>query len=203
VRKLDPLSPWARAVAFSSDGARVAAGSVDGTIRVFDVASGRLVWGPISGHRSTIWSLAYSPTQPSRFVTGGSDQFMRVWTEGEQRPVFESDVHDEWVNGVSFSRDGDRILSVGADATARVWRFVDHASDGDPRRLPEVTLLSTYEVPSRSNAGAFSPDGDAIAIASDDGIGRVFPLDSRAWFAIGCDLLRGLPEYEKVASICR
>ena len=49
-----------RDIAFSPDGTRIASGSLDLTVRVWDVSSGVLLLGPLQGHTGHILSVAYS-----------------------------------------------------------------------------------------------------------------------------------------------
>jgi WD40 repeat protein/serine/threonine protein kinase len=179
-----------RALALSADGHSVLAGTIDGTLRLLDVETGGVRWGPVAAHRSWIQGVAFSPVDPSRVVSVGIDQFVRSWSVGRSRPLVESDAHADWVHTVTFSADGARLLTAGSDRTARIWRADD------------LTPLATFEVPGRATAAAFSPSADAIAIGVEDGVGRVYPTDPMAYFTIGCALLRDLPEQAKVASFC-
>jgi len=60
------------------------------------------------------------------------------------------------VHGLSFSPQGDRLLSYAADKTLKIWNLVDGG----------VTTLLGHEAVVR--AGSFSPDGSLVASGSDD-----------------------------------
>ena len=47
-------------VAFSPDGSRLASGSDDQTVRVWNIATGQ-VEQTLEGHSATVWSVAFSP----------------------------------------------------------------------------------------------------------------------------------------------
>lgn len=51
---------WINAIAFSPDGRRIALGSDDEPIRVWDADTGALVAGPFKGHTNPILSVNFS-----------------------------------------------------------------------------------------------------------------------------------------------
>ncbi|MDV8107530.1 hypothetical protein, partial [Rhodococcus sp. IEGM 69] len=48
-------------VAFSPDGQRIASGSSDKTVRVWDATTGEPVGQPLTGHLDSVWGVAFSP----------------------------------------------------------------------------------------------------------------------------------------------
>ncbi|KAF7970642.1 hypothetical protein HWV62_23372, partial [Athelia sp. TMB] len=58
------------AVAFSPDGLRIASGSADGFVRVWDAETGALIVAPFEGHTSDIQSVAFSPD--GQWIASGS-----------------------------------------------------------------------------------------------------------------------------------
>ncbi|GAB4815773.1 hypothetical protein N2152v2_002819 [Parachlorella kessleri] len=77
-------------VAYSPDGRRLAAGSMDGTVAVFDVATGGLLH-TLEGHFKPVRGLAFTPGHESwvlsvsvhpdgtAFASGGSDSKVKLW----------------------------------------------------------------------------------------------------------------------------
>ena len=53
-------SNWVYAVAFSLDGGRIASGSYDMTVKVWDAATGEAVQ-TLEGHSSYVYAVAFSP----------------------------------------------------------------------------------------------------------------------------------------------
>ena len=65
------------AVAFSPDGARLASASYDGTVRVWDPATGTAL-ATLTGHDGRVDAVAFSPD--GRLVaSAGNDRTVRVW----------------------------------------------------------------------------------------------------------------------------
>ena len=65
-------------MAFSPDGKRIAAGNSDGTVRVWDAATGRPVGQPMTGHTGSVNSVAFS-LDGKLIASGSSDQTVRLW----------------------------------------------------------------------------------------------------------------------------
>ncbi|KAJ7099953.1 chromatin associated protein [Mycena belliarum] len=73
-------------VAISPSGARVAAGSLDSLVRVWDVRTGALV-RRLRGHGDSVYSVAFVPETPTAprgvgLVSGGLDRTVRGWDLG-------------------------------------------------------------------------------------------------------------------------
>ena len=65
------------ALAFSPDGARIAAASPRGAVSLFETASGKPIF-TLSGPGLPVWSLAFTP-DGRHLLTGGGDRLVRRW----------------------------------------------------------------------------------------------------------------------------
>jgi WD40 repeat protein/serine/threonine protein kinase len=142
-------------VAFSSDGSRLASGSGDQTIMVWDTASGQKL-RTLTGHVGEVWSVAFSP-DGSRLASASWDQTVRIWDAASGQELFKLQGHTGPVDSVAFSPNGSWLASGSNDRTIKVW---DLTGGNKSRTLPGHT--------GRVWSVAFSPDGSRLASASRD-----------------------------------
>ena len=62
----------------SSDLARIASGSWDNTLRLWDAKTGAALGEPLRGHTNWVRSVAFSP-EGKRLVSGSQDFTVRIW----------------------------------------------------------------------------------------------------------------------------
>jgi WD40 repeat protein len=168
-----------KALAFSPDGSRIATGSVDNQLRLWDVKTGRQIGAPaealqgasasgtsqslpdLTGEELSIVSLAFSP-DATRIVTGSSNGALQLWGASTGQPIgapFMAAGREGAAERVAFSRDGSRIVSGGDDGILLQW----NASDLRPlATLPGLKGPWGIQV-------ARSPDGARIASVGDRG----------------------------------
>jgi pleiotropic regulator 1 len=133
MRVISAHAGWVRAIAVDHSNEWFATGSVDRTIKIFDLASGNLKL-TLTGHISGIRGLAISKLTPYMFSIG-EDKQVKCW-DMEQNKVIR-DYHAHLSGGYCCSllenQGGPNILVTGGrDSVARVW---------DIRTTAEVAVL--------------------------------------------------------------
>ena len=129
---------------FSRDGRRIATASGDGTARVWDVATGRLIH-TLRSHEQPVRDVDFSPD--GRFLlSAGDDTRALLWDLTTGRVVGIFGGHDGGVRRARFSADGRKVLTVPESGAAAVFacdacepldELVELARRLVPRRLSE------------------------------------------------------------------
>ena len=153
------------AVAVSADGRRVVSGGLDGTVRVWDLATG-VPLHTLTGHDGGVAAVAVS-ADGRLVVSGGLDGTVRVWDLATGAPNILTG-HDRSVAAVAVSADGRRVVSGGLDGTVRVWNLASGSSYilvGHDRSVAAV---------------AVSADGRRAVSGGDNGTVQVWNLATDA-----------------------
>ncbi|MFL5592340.1 MAG: helix-turn-helix domain-containing protein [Ktedonobacteraceae bacterium] len=144
-------------LAFSPDERTLASASFDGSITLWDVASGAPLW--LGWHtKGTNW-LAFAP-DGGMLASGSNDASVRLWDPLSGRQL-ETLPHPGPVFAVSWSPDGRLLASGGFDGHIRLWEI---------QKTQSATCVQTLSGHSNWVRGlAFAPDGSRLASASWDG----------------------------------
>jgi WD40 repeat protein len=109
-------------VAFSPDGSKIAAGSHDRKLSVFDLRSGDCE-ATLTGDKQ-VNSVAFSPD--GKILAAGDSEFMKASDirlydvrTGEIKSTLTG--HSDSVSSVAFSADGQWVMSGSDDKTIRLW----------------------------------------------------------------------------------
>ncbi len=143
--------------AWAADSARIASGSMDGTVRIWNINE---IVTPLLktlvGHSNSVNSVAWSPDSNS-IASGSSDKTVRLWDVNSGMLRYTMEGHTEAVTSVAFSPDGRLVFSASMDRTIRVW---DVATGGC------LQTLTGHDGP--VEALAVSSDGKALISVSQD-----------------------------------
>jgi WD40 repeat protein len=161
-----PQPAAALGVAFGPGGRRLACAGADQTIRIWDLARGKVV-RTLSGHAGAITAVAFSP-DGKWLASASADQTLKLWDPdaGTELRTFRG--HSDIVTCLAFRPDGRRLVSGSRDFTVMVW---------DTTTAKELHTLGPGGHADRITAVAFSPDGKRIASASDDRTAKVWDAE--------------------------
>jgi WD40 repeat protein/transcriptional regulator with XRE-family HTH domain len=143
--------------ALSPDEHTLASGSHDGCIKMWDVASGALLWS--GWHTKGVHCLAFSPDR-SLLASGGLDATVRLW-DAKLGNRLENLPHPVSVVSVAWSHDGCLLASGDLEGKIRLWEVQQTGS----ARCVQILVAHTNPV----RGLAFAPDSRRLASASYDG----------------------------------
>jgi WD40 repeat protein len=111
-----PVRDGVKAVVTLPDGL-MACGCSDGTIRIWDPASGCCT-NVLEGHQSSVKALTV--LRDGRLASGSNDNTIRIWDPSNGFCINVLAGHQRWVNDLAVLGDG-RLASGSEDNTVRIW----------------------------------------------------------------------------------
>ncbi|MGD9981959.1 MAG: hypothetical protein AB7H66_06820 [Hyphomonadaceae bacterium] len=155
-------------VDFSPDGTRILTAGYDAFIRVWDAATGHLIY-EVRGPNST--GAHFSPDGRLFVVSNAgcfpSDCRAQVRDATDGRLLFELRGHTDTIVDEQFDATSGRIVTAAGDGTARIW---------DAANGREILALRGHE--SDVAGASFSPDGAHVLTFSYDSSARLWDASS-------------------------
>jgi len=150
---------------FSSDGRQVVAGSLDGTVRLWEVQTEieKRVFRP----GVPINCVALSPVARPWLLAGGADSDLWLWDLDDEAAERRLRGHTSHVLSACFTNDGTFAVTGGIDRTVRIWNV-------ESKQVARVLSGHTDRV----NSVTVSKDNRLVLSASDDRTVRVWSFDS-------------------------
>jgi WD40 repeat protein/nucleoside phosphorylase len=215
---------WVRSCAWSPDSTRCLSAGMDGSLRVWDAATGEQLLN-IQGHSGQVYSCAWS-LDSTQLLSAGDDQNLRVWDAATGEQLLSIQGHSGSIFSCAWSPDSTRLLSAGMDGSLRVWdaatgeqlfniqghsgsifscawspdstRLLSAGMDGSLRVWDAATGEQLFNIQGHSGGVyfcAWSPDSTRLLSAGDD-------QRLRIWDAATGEQLLNLQGYFGWASSC-
>ena len=146
---------------FSPFGIYICSASSDKTVRIWD----QRLQGEIAtfkGHSKTVWSCAFHPSWSSwKLASASSDKSVKIWNWKTLSVEQNIQNHQNNVERVSFSKNGQSLVTCGRDKTVQI---LENFSDNSKRALKILTKHKK-----RVNyCRFFGNDDESILSCSDD-----------------------------------
>lgn len=164
LRKLPAHQGKATWVAWSPDGKRLLSCGEDGSARLWN-AKGTML-SEFKRHRGTVWEGSWNPNN-QLLATYASEvgRPIRLWSpDGTVRGVIRGHGFGKTIHGMAWNPRGDRLASVGADESLRLWDIKGQAMD-------------LFHVGDVTTAMAWNPNGTQIACGCNNGSIQLWNLD--------------------------
>jgi WD40 repeat protein len=103
-------------------------------------------------------TMAFTPDGAVLASAGGNaeDLAIRLWDVASGQSIRKLDGHSGIVWGLAFSPDGQLLVSVSSDSTAKIWDWRNG------------TLIQSLDFPAEVVSVSFSPDGQILAVGGVD-----------------------------------
>src|SRR5450756_930933 len=158
-------------LAFSPDGSQFAAAYNDGSLQVFDTATGQPTGDSIPGAASTGSLLALAFTPGGDLITVDLTGSVTRWNprasgSGDDMGTPTRVSFASQPDAVAVSPDGQTLAAGYADGTVHLWDIAINRQIGNPIRTGDGGVASL----------AFSPDGTRMTSAGNDGTVRLWDV---------------------------
>src|ERR1700752_1771876 len=154
--RLPSKNAYYRAV-FSLNGKQVASADQDGRVRIWDLASQRIV-PPLEGHTAAVRLIHFSP-DGQKLATAADDNTVRLWDLASGKES-KNPIASQYVARLAFTPDGKRLVTGSYDGAVTLW---------DVAEMEEVITLQKIGGP--PSCVTFSADGLTLVVSDEnDGV---------------------------------
>ena len=177
VKVLHGHMAWILSICFNPSGEYLASGSMDHTIRIWNVDETSEKFGThmtLNGHIGWVRCVCYSPD--GKYLASGShDETIRIWNVDESSEEFGTfttlDDHTGPVRSISYSPNGKYLASGSFANTIRIWNS-NHSQSFKHNLYECVKVLRGHT--NRVWSVNFHPNGKYLASTSEDKTIRIW-----------------------------
>lgn len=171
LRSLGGLPGWIGRIDWSPDGKRIITPSGDGTVRVWDAATGDCI--DLIGIHSHIVTAAASHPDGEIVASASYDNTVKIWDLNTRQLVRSISGHAAPVLDVAFHPSGERLATIARDGTLKLWE----AKTGN--------ILSSLDIPRAERAClAFNRSGELLAYSDLREIHVCDPISAKNLYVI-------------------
>ncbi len=170
IKRISNVAQRVYAIAFFPDGKRISVASGTpgrvGEAKIFDLESGKMLIDVMICQDSAL-ALALSPDS-KRMAIGEVSGTISIYTIDEKSAELNLRIedHSDWVQSLSWSVDGRRLVSASRDKTCKVY---------DSTSGKSITTFSGHQ--QSVTSAVFREDGQHVMSVGDDGRMRIWNLD--------------------------
>jgi dipeptidyl aminopeptidase/acylaminoacyl peptidase len=172
-------SPSINSLVWSPDGNKLASGSSNKIITIWDPITGSKI-KTLLGHTDYVTSVAWSPNG-SFLASGSNDKTIKIWNVKTGINLRTLTGHTNQVLSIAWNSNGSSLVSGSLDRSVKIWNI----TTGVIIKNCTGHTLGVFSV-------AWSPDGKEIASGSNDATVKV-------WNAMTGKLLLSLADYHTAA----
>jgi WD40 repeat protein len=141
-------------VAFSPDGSRLASGSSDSTVRLWDVKGEQPIGPPLEGHTALVSAVVFSDDGKS-VVSGSYDRTVRWWNAETGARLGQPVIAEGLVRALAVRPGAAQVAAASLDGALEIWNTAD-------------------VLPLDGSAVTFTPDGKRLALGAVNGFLSVY-----------------------------
>jgi len=173
-------------VAFSPDGTELASASDDGTICLWDTATGLRRFLLTPDIHAAVNAVAFTPDGKT-LISGGWDNLVRFWDvdSGKLRSTLPK--QSDWVRSLAVSPDGNMLAIGGDNGMLRLWNLATgrESANFDGHRGPILSVAFSPDNTTLASGSGWGEDGGVINLWTiTNGLAQLKAKVANATFAV-------------------